>query len=156
VYIRKKNVLARNNEIWDQYRNLLFQQTEKSISFSKISPFSVFRWLSDRISDNDYYGYMNFQSQVSLYQEAYCNFIKDKDASDPKSFHLIWNCPYSKSEFFMSRNVVDPSEVPVFDYQSPQINTIIYQSIRDFLILLTWLIVLFVGVTYAFVKYDIR
>jgi len=87
---------------WDEYSNSLFRQTDVSISLSKISPFMVFRFMGDRIADNNYYGYRNFQRQATAYQDAYRNFIVDKDAADPASRHLIWNDNFKGCLAYMS------------------------------------------------------
>ncbi len=145
-----------HREIWEEYRNSLFRQTDVGITLSKISPFSVFRWVGDRIADNNYYGYRNFQQQAIAYQTVYRNYIIDKDAADPKSLHLIWRGPWNECRDYVSNVGIDPADVPVFTYQSPSVLTLIYNSRTDIAILLVWLGVLFGLVYYAFVRYDVR
>ena len=143
-------------EIWDEYRNSLFRQTDASIALSKISPFMVFRWMNDRIADNNYYGYRSFQRQAVAYQDAYRNFVIDKDAADPESLHVIWNHPNERCRMYVSQAAIAPDEVPTFTYQSPNVGALIYNSLVDTAILLLWLGVLFGLVYFAFVRYDVR
>jgi len=150
---RMENV---HKEIWDEYRNKLFRQTDASIALSKVSPFIVFRFIGDRIADNNYYGYRNFHQQAVAYQDAYQSFIVNKDAADPKSLHLIWNHPTERSRRFISNAAINPSEVPVFTYKSPNISTLLHNSLVDISILLLWWGVLFGVVFFAFIRYDVR
>ena len=146
-------------ELWDDYRNRLFRQTDISIALSKISPFMVFRLINDRIADNNYYGYRNFHRQAVAYQDAYRSFIIDKDAADPQSRHLIWDDPPGwdkKCRSFISNAPVATDEIPVFTCQSPKVATLIHNSQSDFIILLLWMGLLFCIVYYAFVRYDVR
>ncbi len=148
-----------HREIWEEYRNSLFRQTDASIALSKISPFSVFRWVGDRIADNNYYGYRNFQQQAIAYQTVYRSYIIDKDAADPESHHLIWRDRSTMGGHcrdYMSKVAVDPADVPVFTYQSPGMLTLIHASRTDMAILLLWLGILFALVYFAFVRYDVR
>jgi len=150
---RRENI---HREIWDEYRNGLFRQTDASIALSKISPFMIFRWISDRIADNNYYGYRNFHRQAIDYQVEYRNFIIDKDAADPQSLHLIWNDQFKGCLNYISQVAINPSEVPVFTYKSPEVPTLIHDSLVDITIMLLWLGVLFGFVYFAFVRYEVQ
>jgi len=145
-----------HKEIWDEYRNKLFRQTDASIALSKISPFMVFRFMGDRIADNNYYGYRNFQRQIVAYQDAYRNFIIDKDAADSESLHLIWNDRWKGCADYISKSAINPDEVPVFTYQSPSVAALLQNSLVDISILLLWLGALFGLVHFAFIRYDVR
>ncbi|MDR1154546.1 MAG: ABC transporter permease [Bacteroidales bacterium] len=143
-------------EIWEEYRNSLFRQTDMGIALSKISPFSVFRWTGDRIADNNYYGYRNFQQQAIAYQTAYRNYIVDRDAADPQSRHLIWRDQWNGCKEYMSKAALDPADVPVFAYRSPDVSALLYNSRMDIVQLLLWLGGLFGLVYCAFARYDVR
>ncbi len=144
-------------EIRDEYRNGLFRQTDMAIALTKISPFSVFRRVGDRVADNNYYGYRNFQSQVEAYRETFRSYINDKDAADPESLHLIWKGPFNnESRDYMSNTVIDPADIPVFTYRSPDALSIMRAALTDIAILLLWLFGLFGLVFYAFTRYDVR
>ncbi len=145
-----------HREIWDEYQNSLFRQTDLAIALSKISPFSVFRWIGDRIADNNYYGYHNFQQQAVAYQTVYRNYIVDKDAADPTSLHLIWRDRFNGCKDYMSKAAIDPADVPVFAYRSSKILDLMYQSRWDITVLLLWFGALFGLVYYAFARYDVR
>ena len=153
MHDRKENI---HREVWDEYRNSLFRQTEAGIALSKISPFMVFRFTGDRIADNNYYGYRNFEQQAVAYQDAFRSFIIDKDAADPQSRHLIWNDEWKGCRNYVSKEAINPNEAPVFNYQSPGISTLISGILADIALLLLWFGTMFGIVFYLFVRYDVR
>jgi ABC-2 type transport system permease protein len=151
ISVCDQKVLIHNNIIND-YQNAMFKQTNLSINISKISPFSMYRFLSERISDSNYYGYCRLQKQATEYQNAFRAFVISKDASDSESRHLIWKCPQRKNMFFFSRMTVEPSDIPYFKYSTPSLSTILYESKWDIITLILWYLVLFFVSFYAFVK----
>lgn len=142
--------------VWDDYRNRLFRQTDASIALSKISPFMAFRWVGDRIADNNYYGYRNFHRQALAYQDAYRHFVIDKDAADPQSRHLIWNDRFKGCRDYVSKEAIDVHEVPKFTSHPPDLATLIHNSRADLALLLLWLGALAGLVYFAFARYDVR
>lgn len=139
-------------------RNFLqdkFRQTRLAISLSKISPFSVFRFLSERISDNGYYGYERFYDQVRTYHNTFNDFAFQKDQQDPDSHHLIWNESWA-SKTFTSKKSVAVEEIPRFEYRSPSPKEVLQNGLTDILILILWNVVLFASTFVAFIRYDVR
>ena len=152
----KKDEIHKN--VWNEYTDLIFHQTNLSINLSKLSPFFVFKWLNDQISDNNYYGYRNLYSQVSSYQRNFQKFVSDMDNSDPNSYHLIWNSDEDSGncEKFMSNKIVNIDEIPAFNYTFPGIETILRQSRSEIILLFAWLVFLLVGIFFIFSRYDVR
>jgi ABC-type transport system involved in multi-copper enzyme maturation permease subunit len=152
----RKDEIHKN--IWNEYIDRVFYQTNLNINISKISPFFIFKWLNDRISDNNYYGYRNLHSQVSTYQKSFQRFVSDMDASDKNSYHLIWSSyePYGYCNAFMSNKVINIEEIPVFNYTFPDIKTTVKQGGNEIILLFAWIVFLFVGVFFIFYRYDVR
>ena len=144
-----------SRKIWDNYRQDLFRQTDIAVSFSSISPFSSFRFASEKIADNGYTSYKNFYQQVRNYSSVFQNFIKEKDMQDPNSYHLIWNKQH-ETQSFMSNLPVNYEDVPQFTYVSPSIDKVVMSIVGDFLFLSLLCIALFVTVFIMFLKYDVR
>ncbi len=145
---------AVHNGLWSSYHNMQFNQTNSAIGMSKISPFGLFRFLGDKISGNNYYGYASFFEQVKNYQLAYREYIISKDNADPESQHIIWNESFCRE--VMSQQKVDPSEIPEFAMQQASFGEVVTDSLIDVAILCLWCIGLFVAVFMAFVRYDVR
>jgi ABC-type transport system involved in multi-copper enzyme maturation permease subunit len=148
---RKTNV---HNSLWSNYHNMQFAQTHKAATISKISPFGLFRFFSDKISENNYHGYISFFDQVKHYQLTFKEYVFSKDNADPNSQHLIWNEELCKS--LMSQQKVNYSEIPKFTKKPVLFHQVIAGSISDIFILCLWMIVLFIATFIAFTKYDVR
>jgi ABC-type transport system involved in multi-copper enzyme maturation permease subunit len=148
---RQTNV---HNSLWSDYHNMQFEQTSKAIGISKISPFGLFRFLGDRISGNNFYGYTSFFEQVKNYQLTYREYVVRKDEADPDSRHIICNDGILAD--YMSQQNVNAEEVPKFSGQQVSFRQVVADSLTDIAILCFWVIGLFVLTFIAFVKYDVR
>ncbi len=142
-------------EVMRHYLQEKFRQTRLAISLSKISPFSVFRFLGERISDSGYYGYERFHDQARTYHSLFNDFIFRKDQQDPASFHLLWNESWA-CRTFMSVKPVETGDIPRFEYRPPSLREVLARSWTDITILILWIAVLFAGSFAAFMKYDVR
>jgi len=147
---------AIHNSLWSDYRNMQLEQTRNAIEMSKISPFGLFRFLGDKTSGNGYHGYAAFWNQVKNYQLTYRDYITAKDLADPESRHIFWNEGAFFFENFMSKQQVDPADIPQFAMKSATFGEIAANSLGDMAILLFWVIGLFAAVFVAFIRYDVR
>jgi len=147
-----------HKNVWTEYVNLIFQQTDMSINLSKISPYMTFKWMSDRIADTNYSGYRNFHTQAFNYQTGLRTFINDKDTADPNSYHLFWNTTtfFGTCKTFISQKLLQSNEIPYFNYQPTSLKSIFSESRYDIFLLLGWFIVLFIGTFFLFYRYDVR
>jgi ABC-type transport system involved in multi-copper enzyme maturation permease subunit len=156
--IQRKECIDRqtavHNSLWGGFHNMQFDQTNIGIGMSKISPFGVFRFLGDRISGNNYYGYASFFEQVKNYQLAYRQYIISKDSADPESQHLIWNDRLC--EYVMSKQKVNPAEIPELNVQQASFGDVVAGSLMDVAILCLWCIGLFAATFVGFIRYDVR
>jgi len=140
---------------WMDYVNNVFAQTREGIIVSKISPYSLFRFIGETISDNGCSGFVRFYNQARKYHDEYHNFLKAKDRADKDSYHLVVNETWT-FKTFMSNKPVEYNEIPVFQYSSPSIRDTIHDTLPDVMILVLWNILLFTGSFFAFVRYDVR
>jgi len=142
-------------EKWHQYLQKRMNQTNLAIKLSKISPFGVFRFLGERLSDNGYHGYLRFYEQVRRYRNTFIDFAFQKDQEDMDSHHLIWYENWS-SRTFTSQKPVTFEEIPQFKYQPPTLREFWNSCQMDILILVFWCLILFTGTFVAFIRYDVR
>jgi ABC-type transport system involved in multi-copper enzyme maturation permease subunit len=147
---------AIHNSLWSDYYNRQLAQTNQAIDLSKISPFGLFRFLGDKISGNNFHGYVQFFKQAKNYQLSFQDYIVSKDNADPDSRHLFWNENHWVYESFMSQQQIFPAEVPQFTAQPQTFRELVADSIVDVAILCFWVIGLFVATFVAFVRYDVR
>ncbi len=157
--LKRKDCIDRRTkietDIWRDYYNRLFSQTETAINIASISPFASFQFLYDKLTDNGYYGYNNFYNKVLDYQKQYRGFIDAKDKADKDSYNLIWNEPQN-TRSFMSNQKVDANEIPRFEYKPSSLSEVLKSSAWNIFYLSVWMIVLFAGVCIAFFRYDVR
>ncbi|MCK5147465.1 ABC transporter permease subunit [bacterium] len=141
--------------LYREYLDQKFKQTSLAIKLSKISPFSLFRFIGERFSDNGYFGFKRFIDQTRIYRATMNSFMTQKDQQDPDSFHLLWSEPWA-SGTFSSHKPVAFEEIPQFKYQPPELAEIWNRSILDISLLIAWCILLFAGTFIAFIRYDVR
>ncbi len=140
---------------WMDYVNNVFAQTSEGIKLSKISPYSLFRFIGEIISDNGFSGFVIFYYQARKYHDMYHDFLINKDQADNDSYHLVVNEDWAFNTF-MSNKPVEYNEIPVFMYDPPGIRDTIHDTLPDVMILMLWNIFLFAGSFFAFVRYDVR
>jgi hypothetical protein len=156
----RKNCIDRHtdihNNLWRDYHNMQMEQTGQAIELSKISPFGLFRFLSDKISGNNFHGYIYFFKQVKDYQLTFRNYVTEKDKADIESRHIFWNEWHDFYEGFMSRQPIVPDEVPQFTTQPQTFHELIADTVGDIAILCLWVLGLFGFSFVSFIKHDVR
>ena len=145
-----------HNDLWSDYHNMQITQTNKAVGISKFSPFGLFRFLNDKISGNNFHGYVHFFKQVKNYQSTFRDYVIGKDNADPESRHLFFNDFNEFYKDFMSRQQIVPEEVPQFIAQPQTFRELAADSIGDIAILCFWIIGLFILSYVAFIRYDVR
>ncbi|MFV0591510.1 MAG: ABC transporter permease [Draconibacterium sp.] len=158
VYEYAKEINKRteyHNQLWKDYNNQLFKQTELAYKMSKISPSMIFQYIGEAISDNGLVGYLNFYNQALSYQETLREYVKQVDYLDNSSSHLIWNNIHT-TKHFMSEKSCLISDIPKFKYHQPSINFVLAFIKIDLLTLIIWNILLTIIVFVFFFKHDVR
>jgi ABC-type transport system involved in multi-copper enzyme maturation permease subunit len=150
-----KKITKAHNDIWNYYKSSLFFQTKLAINISKISPSMLFRFIGEKISDNGFYGYVNFYRQIENYQNTYQQYLTSFDSYDKDSYHLIWEEEFT-SKSFISKKPIKYEEIPKFEYKTPNLSIILYDCIWEFLLLLSLTIVAFIINYFVIIKYDVR
>lgn len=150
------NVLdVSHNQIWGDYTQKLFRQTNFAINLCKISPYSLYGFLGATISDNGFSGVKNFYTQSENYRESLYKFLIDKDKADPKSYHLVVNESWSFKDF-MSNASLRFEEIPIFEYKRLSAIKALTELKWDIFIIIFWNMVLFSIGLVVFVKSDVR
>jgi ABC-type transport system involved in multi-copper enzyme maturation permease subunit len=145
-----------HNNLFLEYRNKLFNQTELAINISSISPYYSFKFLNEKVSNNGYYKFKDFYLNLSNYVLIFKNFINSRDNEDQASYHLIFNHKYL-CEAFMSRKNVDKNLIPQFMYdEKTTFIELIKLCSKEIIILLSWLIGVILLLFISFTRYDVR
>lgn len=156
-----KRVNAFNKE--DEIRNSLqrdyikrqFAQVDYSNRVSMLSPYSVFRLCSEKITDSGINKTKKLYNDAMNYARIFRDFMKDFDANDKESFHLI-SRDNTTARLFCSRKEVNAGNIPRFIPSSTSLANLINYIKVEFIILFLWCTILFWGVFVLFIKYDVR
>jgi ABC-type transport system involved in multi-copper enzyme maturation permease subunit len=156
-----KRVNAFNKE--DEIRNSLqrdyikrqFTQVDYSNRVSMLSPYSVFRLCSEKITDSGIYKTKKLYNDAMNYAGIFREFMKDFDANDKQSFHLI-SRDNTTASLFCSKKEVNAANIPRFFPSSTSLANVINSIKVEFLILFLWCAILFWGVFVLLIKYDVR
>ena len=143
------------NRLWQRHIERQFRQTDLAILIAKISPYGIFRFFGETISDNGYTGYKHFYHQVREYHNQYTKFLIEKDKADKDSYHQIWNMQHH-AKHWMSSKPVEYQAIPKFSYERPDISQTWREVKGNIIYLLFWCIFLLVGTFIAFIRYDVR
>ena len=153
AYYQDNDALRLN--LYRDYLDQQFRQTDLAIGLSKTSPFALFRFIGERFSDNGYFGFKRFVGQARHYRTTLNDFLTQKDQQDADSHHLLWSEAWA-SRTFGSQQPVAPAEVPRFVYQTPNLTEILDGAKWDLALLAFWCVLLFAGTFVAFIRYDVR
>ena len=156
-----KRVNAFNKE--DEIRNNLqrdyikrqFAQVDYSNRFSMLSPYAVFRLCSEKITDSGIYKTEKLYNDAMNYAGIFRDFMKDFDANDKESFHLI-SKDNTTARLFCSQKEIDAGNIPRFIPSSTSLANVMNSTKVEFIILFLWCAILFWGVFVLFIKYDVR
>lgn len=156
-----KRVNAFNKE--DEIRNSLqrdyikrqFAQIDYSNSFSMLSPYAVFRICSEKITGSGIYKTEKLYNDAMNYAGIFRDFMKDFDANDKESFHLI-SRDNTTARLFCSQKEVNAGNIPRFIPSSTSLTNVMNSIRGEFIILFLWCAILFWGVFVLFIKYDVR
>ena len=143
------------NETWRGYRNRIFTQVDKSILLSKLSPYYIFRFCNEKISNTGIYNIKDSYNQAMLNADIFRTHMIKLDINDKESYNLIWNESWA-TPFFCSQKEFKINEMPSLKYQKPSIPKLIKSISIDLLMLFLWGIVLFSVTFILFVNYDAR
>ena len=152
-YIQKKQEIT--NRLWHQHINKQFQQADHAIQFAKISPYAVFRFFGETISDNGYSGHKRFYHQVQNYHSTYKDFLRTRDKQFEDSYHKFWNESWLAPSW-MSSKPIDYQAIPKFNYERPNFSQTFQEVKGNIIYLLIWCILLFGFSFIAFIRYDVR
>jgi|GEM_PF-993097 len=143
------------NRLWHQHIKKQFQQTDHAIRIAKASPYTIFRFFGERISDNGYFGHKHFYHQVQNYHSTYKKFLRTKDKQFEDSYHKFWNESWFAPNW-MSSKPIDYQAIPKFSYERPDISQTFKEVGGNIIYMLIWCIFLFGGTFIAFIRYDVR
>ena len=149
------DIMNTRNQIYDDYINQMIIQVEKTKWATRISPVSVFRYLTEEISGTGVKRFESFFQQANRFKQRFYGFIEEKDRPDEKSPHFL-TLPLTTGSAGISRLPVDYASIPKFDEQFPQLKDNLSLIFLDLSILVILGILFFITGYFLVVRYDKR
>ena len=147
------------NQIREKHHNTMIEQALTGRNFTCLSPTVVYQRASETIASVGISRCVDFYRQVKRYRTNLKEFIRNKDAEDPDSRHLLFDEDNSRGAFdwgTISKKPVDFGAVPKFQEQDMGLRKSLQLAIWDIGLLVLFNLVFFVAAFVAFLGYDVR
>jgi len=149
------DIMNSRNQIYDDYINQMVNQVEKTKWITRISPISVFRYLTEEISGTGVKRFEEFFLQAKRFKQLLYDFVEEKDRPDEKSPHFL-TLPLTTGSAGISRLPVEYASVPQFSEGFPRLKDNFSLIILDLAILVILGLLFFITGYFLIVKYDKR
>jgi len=134
-------IQTRNATIEKDYQEIINEQRNIAIDFSRISPASTLMYCSMKLSRTDISEHEKFVQALHTYKKAFTTWVNIK---------MIDNMDSQKM------NNLDLSDMPEFNYNPTKLNSVLKSVIFDLTILLLFAIIFFIASYFSFLKYDVQ
>jgi ABC-type transport system involved in multi-copper enzyme maturation permease subunit len=145
------------NQIYEDHLNKLIAPLTVGRSLTRFSPTVLYQCASETISGTGITRFKNLYQQAKRYQIDLKEYVRDKDAQDPESLHLL--CSHTqaiKDWTVISKKPVDFDTIPKFQEQDLTLGQSLKLTIWDIGVLFLFNILVFTAAYVAFLKYDVR
>lgn len=149
------DIMNARNQIYDDYINQMVNQVEKTKWMTRISPVSVFRYLTEEISGTGVKRFENFFLQANRFKQLLYDFVEEKDSPDEKSPHFL-TLPLTTGSEGISRLPVEYASVPQFNEEFLRLKDNLLLIIIDLTILVILGLLFFITGYFLLVRYDKR
>ncbi|MCJ7581782.1 MAG: ABC transporter permease, partial [Candidatus Aminicenantes bacterium] len=149
------DIMNVRNQIYDEYINQMVNQVEKTKWITRLSPVSVFQYLTEEIAGTGVKRFENYFYQVNKYKQLLYDFVEEKDRPDEKSPHLL-TLPLTTGSVGISRLPVEYASVPQFSEEFPQLKDNLSLILLDLAILVILGLLFFITGYFLIVRYDKR
>lgn len=135
----------------ERFRDLLSQvQTARSLTL--LSPYAVLQYAMESISGTGVNAFVRFYDQGKLYRGLFREFVVQKDASDPDSYHQI--CAWHPEAY--SDKPVPFEDIPKFEESRSSVGETLWRSRINLLLLMAFNLLGAILAFGAFMRYDVR
>lgn len=149
------DIMNVRNQIYDDYINKMVNQVERTKWMTRISPVSVFRYLTEEISGTGVKRFENFFLQAKRFKQFLYDFVEEKDRPDEKSPHFL-TLPLTTGSAGISRLPVEYASVPQFIEEFSRLKDNLSLIIIDLTILVILGLLFFITGYFLVVRYDKR
>jgi len=83
------DIMNVRNQIYNDFINQMISQVERTKLLTRVSPVSVFQYLTEEIAGTGVKRFENFFRQANRFKQLLYDFVEEKDRPDDKSPHLL-------------------------------------------------------------------
>jgi len=145
------------NRLIDEHLDKMVAQAVIGRRFTGISPAAIYRRSCEAIAGTGIKHFSQLRRQIRSYQAHLKDFVRDKDAEDPDSLHLIYE-EESTARWWktISHKPVDFDSVPKFQEKDLALGESLRLAIWDIGLLALFNLVFFAAAFVSFLRYDVR
>jgi hypothetical protein len=145
------------NQVMEEHHREMLAQVFAGRNFTSVSPVVIYQRASEAIAGTGISHCVNLYQQIKPYQDNLKQYIRDEDAKDPNSLHLIFpeeQC--ARSWRTISHNPVDFDAVPKFQERDLALGRSLKLAIWDIGLLALFNLFFFAASFVSFLRYDVR
>ncbi len=145
------------NQIYEDHLNKMMVPATFGRSFTRFSPTVLYQRASEVIAGTGINRFKSLYQQVKRYQQDLKEYIRNKDAEDPESLHLLCDHGQAIRDWgVVSKKPVSFDTVPKFQERDPALAKSLQWAIWDIGSLVLFNLVFFAASFVSFLKYDAR
>ena len=145
------------NQVLDEHYRAMLAQVSTGRNLAYLSPVVSYHRASEVIAGTGINHCTNLRRQIKRYQDELKQYIRDEDAKDPDSLHLVFpeeQC--ARSWKTISHRPVDFANIPKFRERDLALGASLKLAIWDIGLLALFNLVLFAATFVSFLRYDVR
>jgi ABC-type transport system involved in multi-copper enzyme maturation permease subunit len=145
------------NQVREDHLNKMMAPATFGRSFTRLSPAVVYQCASEAIAGTGINRFKSLYQQVKIYQVELKEYIRQEDAKDPDSLHLLCDHGQAIRDWsVMSGKPVSFDTVPKFQERDLALGQSLKLAIWDIGLLILFNLVFFSAAYVSFLKYDVR
>lgn len=133
--------------------NRQVEQSRLAFALARISPTASMTLAATALAGTSLELKNQFNSEATSYQKAFSQFIEDKTGMNLGGRMIIMKSTSGEDE---ELELIDPNEMPVFEYHKVSLKASLAGAVFDLGILGLFNIIFFAGAFVAFLRYDVR
>jgi ABC-type transport system involved in multi-copper enzyme maturation permease subunit len=149
---REKKMQEFTARLNEERKNRQQVQERVAFGFARVSPSAVFSFASTAIAGTGINLKDEYKVQAERYQQSFAEFIRGKTGMTPSGAFVFRVTTDADQE----KKPINPSELPVFEFQSPSLAAAMGTFAIDLGILGLFCLLFFGGAFLSFLKYDVR
>ena len=149
---RDEQVRVFSDQLNENRRNRESVQQGITLGIARLSPAATFSLAAANLAATSVDLKASFQEAASVYQQNYAKFMEEKTGSSGGFVMRMRRHGMEEEE----QEVIDPLEIPVFEYEMPAASELIESSLMDLGFLFLFNIIFFISAFVAFLRYDLR